>query len=90
MTNQIQTLSFNTGRKYAADGQPISAAFDPETGTVAFVDHARMIEGIIREMSSYFFTSGVVLGAYDTGRYELPRSADLPLLRAAHKALDLK
>ena len=45
----IQTIAFNTGRKYAANGQPISAAFDPETGTIAFVDHARMIHGVIRD-----------------------------------------
>ena len=84
MTN---TLTFNTGRAYAANGQPISAAFDPATGDVAFVDHARLIEGMIRECLPELFTRAFIQLAYDAGKYEMPRGADLPLLKAAHAAL---
>ena len=82
MTN---TLTFNTGRAYAANGQPISAAFDPATGVVAFVDHARLIEGMIRGCT--IFSQAGIMSAYDAHRYEMPRGADLPLLKAARAAL---
>ena len=80
------TLAFNTGRKYAANGQPITAVRDPATGDVAFVDHARMIEGVIRDVSPAFFTRAVILAAYDAGRYEMPRGADRPLVSAVWQA----
>ena len=39
----MKTLTFNTSRLYAADGQIITADYD---GTVVrFVDHSRMVEG---------------------------------------------
>jgi hypothetical protein len=85
MTGQFPTLSFNTARKYAANGQPITAAFDPATGTVAFVDHARLIEGVIRDLSPELFTRAVVLSRYDHNHYDYPCREDLPLLRAAHR-----
>ena len=81
------TLAFNTGRKYAAFGQPITAARDPETGDVAFVDHARMIHGVIRNLGR--LTAAKVLAAYDAGAYEMPRSADLALIRAANAAFNV-
>lgn len=82
------TLAFNTGRKYAAFGQPISAARDPSTGDVAFVDHARMIHGVIRDIDPAFFTRAVILARYDAHRYEMPRAADLALIRAANAAYE--
>lgn len=77
------TLSFNTGRKYAANGQPITAARDPATGDVAFVDHGRLIEGIIRGCAQFSQTS--VTAAYDAGRYEMPYPSDRSLVAAAWK-----
>jgi hypothetical protein len=77
------TLSFNTGRKYAPHGQPITAARDPATGDVAFVDHGRMIEGIIRGCDQFSQTS--VIAAYDARKYEMPREADRSLVAAAWK-----
>lgn len=78
MTN---TIAFNTGRKYAANGQPITAAFDPETGTIAFVDHARLIEGVIRNRTR--LSAATLLAAYDSGRYEMPYRADRELVAVA-------
>jgi hypothetical protein len=78
------TLTFNTGRAYATSGQPISAAFDAESGTIAFVDHARFIEGIIRGRS--IFSQAVIMAAYDAGAYEMPRPADFPLIDLARSA----
>jgi hypothetical protein len=79
----IETIAFNTGRKYAADGQPITAARDPATGDVAFVDHARLIEGILRDRPR--LSAATLLAAYDAGRYEMPRAADLALIAAARR-----
>jgi hypothetical protein len=80
----IQTIAFNTGRKYAANGQPISAAFDPETGTIAFVDHARMIHGVIRDRTR--LSQAAVMAAYDANAYKMPHTMeDLALVKVAHR-----
>ena len=78
-----ETLAFNTGRKYAANGQPITAVRDPATGDIAFVDHARMIEGVLRDRPR--LSAATLLAAYDAGRYEMPRASDLSLIAAARR-----
>jgi hypothetical protein len=81
----METIAFNTGRAYAANGQPISAVFDDASGTIAFVDHARSIEGVMRDRTR--LSQAAVMAAYDAGRYDMPRAADLPLIAAARAAL---
>ena len=80
----LETIAFNTGRKYAANGQPITAVRDPATGDIAFVDHARLIEGILRDRPR--LSAATLLSAYDAGRYEMPRVSDRPLVSAAWQA----
>ena len=80
----METIAFNTGRKYAASGQPISAAFDAASGAIAFVDHARLIEGVLRDRTR--LSQAAVMLAYDAGRYDMPRAADMPLINAARAA----
>lgn len=69
--------AFNTGRHYSTDGQPISWLLVEHDGKrfVAFVDHARMIDGVI---PVYFGNLDIishdwVLASYDgyhyTGNY---------------------
>ena len=47
----MNTIRFNTGRKYTAAGQRIVATYRPhneaddESGTVTFFDHDRMVDG---------------------------------------------
>jgi len=84
MNSKIETITFNTGRAYAVSGQPISAAFDAETGTIAFVDHARLIEGVIRNRTR--LSQAGIMAAYDGGAYEMPRREDLPLIDVARLA----
>jgi hypothetical protein len=80
----METIAFNTGRKYAANGQPVSAAFDAASGAIAFVDHARLIEGVLRDRTP--LSQAAVMAAYDAGRYDMPRAADMPLINAARAA----
>lgn len=44
MTEATRTIQFNTGRKYTAEGQVITATLYAD-GTVTFMDHSRMIDG---------------------------------------------
>jgi hypothetical protein len=65
---------FNTGRHYAADGQPISwAIVQRENGTrvVAFIDHARGIDQVIPLYvgNDDLITDRWVLNAYDNYHY---------------------
>lgn len=39
------TITFNTSRLYTAEGQIVTASYDPETNLCKFVDHSRMCEG---------------------------------------------
>lgn len=63
----MQTLRFNTGRRYTAQGQEITAT--SHAGRVTFYDHSRMIFGEIDPAEVAAFTSSNVLRAYDAGRY---------------------
>jgi len=82
--SNIEAITFNTGRAYTVGGQPISAAFDAETGVIAFVDHARLIEGVIRNRTR--LSQAAIMAAYDGGAYEMPRREDLPLIDVARLA----
>ena len=64
----MKTISFNTGRKYTAAGQRITATLHDDQ-TVTFWDHDRMIDGEFKlgEGKYYRFTSQTVLAAYDAG-----------------------
>lgn len=59
-------IKFNTGRLYAANGQPIVAI---KVGrVVCFYDHARMIEGFF--VTDEPLTDRAVMEAYNSGTYE--------------------
>lgn len=68
MTEATKTITFNTGRKYTAAGQPITATLHPD-GTVTFFDHGRMIDGEITTLTAEEFSARNVLREYDAGRY---------------------
>lgn len=64
-----KTLRFNTGRKYTANGQRITATLHDD-GIVTFHDHDRMIDGEFKINNPAFFSEAVVLGRYDRNEYE--------------------
>jgi hypothetical protein len=70
----MNTIRFNTGRKYTAAGQRIVATYRPHNeaedqgGTVTFFDHDRQVDGEFDIMSEMLFTQTVIMGAYDTYR----------------------
>lgn len=71
-----QTVTWNTGRKYSAAGQRISAVVSLY-GWIAFVDHDRMIDGIVRgghhgDLSESEIRDRVMT-AYDNNLYDYPR-----------------
>lgn len=75
MTEAIKTIQFNTGRKYTAEGQIITATLYTD-GIVTFYDSSRMIDGgyatnttALAEKSDDTIAAQV-LRAYDTGTYE--------------------
>jgi len=72
---QLNSIEFNTGRKYTPEGQHLEAwvvAIDqsiPELplNVVYFKDHSRMIDGLVRVRS---LTEKEVMEEYDNGRYQ--------------------
>jgi hypothetical protein len=62
----MKTISFNTGRKYTAQGQRITATLHDDQ-TVTFWDHDRMIDGEFKLGEFDRFTAQTVLAAYDAG-----------------------
>ena len=58
-----KTISFNTGRKYTAEGQFIVATLHDD-GVVTFMDHSRSVYGEFKLCGSRFDQS-VVMHAYD-------------------------
>ncbi|WP_223508851.1 MULTISPECIES: hypothetical protein [unclassified Pseudomonas] len=72
---QLNSIEFNTGRQYTAEGQIVEAwvvAIDqsiPEwpVNVVYFKDRSRMIDGLVRVRS---LAEKDVMEAYDHGRYE--------------------
>lgn len=64
-----KTISFNTGRKYSASGQQITATLHDD-GVVTFMDHTRHIDGEFTVPQGICaLIRNVVMDHYDTGRY---------------------
>jgi hypothetical protein len=71
-------MTFNTGRRYTAEGQIITAEYDDETETMLFYDHSRMICGefqvsshrieAIRNKTTF---ARIVMEFYDHCRYQM-------------------
>lgn len=60
-----KTIHFNTGRKYTANGQRITATLHDD-GVVTFFDHDRMVHGeLIHNVPEHLFSERVIMGAYD-------------------------
>lgn len=84
MTDAITTIQFNTGRKYTAEGQIITATIYAN-GTVTFMDHSRMIDGEFKNDDTHNLASNghagddprfaavlraKVMAAYDGSNYQ--------------------
>ena len=61
----MQTIHFNTGRQYSANGQRIAAAL-LDNGSIIFVDIDRGLEYIIPAGAARFNQSSI-MAAYDRG-----------------------
>jgi hypothetical protein len=59
-----QTITFNTGRLYAAHGQIITATLHAD-GVVTFMDHTRMVDGSYDTLGETF-NAAQVMRAYDS------------------------
>lgn len=68
----MKTIHFNTGRKYTAAGQRITATLHDDN-VVTFHDHDRMIDGGFRLAPLRDLTSRIVMAHYDSGGYEASR-----------------
>ena len=60
----MKTITFNTGRKYTAEGQVIVATLHDD-GIVTFFDHSRCIDGEFELTSGLPFNEHTVMRAYD-------------------------
>lgn len=82
MKTAVTTIQFNTGRKYTAEGQIITATLYSD-GAVTFMDHSRMIDGEFSNQDSGLLSlpeyrlggwelhlRGAVVSAYDNGKHE--------------------
>ena len=82
MKTAVTTIQFNTGRKYTAEGQIITATLYSD-GAVTFMDHSRMIDGEFSNQDSGLLSlpeyrlggwelhlRGAVVSAYDKGKHE--------------------
>lgn len=58
------TIHFNTGRKYTAQGQRITATLHDD-GVVTFMDHTRAIDGEFTLLDIDEFTQQTVMDYYD-------------------------
>lgn len=68
-----QTIHFNTGRHYTANGQRITATLHDD-GVVTFHDHSRMIDGEFT-LHCAPFDRETVMAIYDSHAYKSgPRS----------------
>lgn len=65
----MKTITFNTGRKYTAEGQVIKATLH-EDGIVTFFDHSRSIDGQFAILDDVFFNKETIMSEYDAGRYK--------------------
>jgi hypothetical protein len=66
MESIMQTIHFNTGRLYTANGQRVTATLH-EDGTVTFFDHDRMIDGQFTLGLHCQFNQVEVMHWYDSG-----------------------
>jgi hypothetical protein len=72
----MQTIKFNTGRDYTANGQRIAAALQ-DNGDIVFVDVDRQIDGVIHAggltrddvLAFGYFTQRGVMQSYDENQY---------------------
>lgn len=64
-----KTIHFNTGRKYTAMGQRISATLHDD-GIVTFYDHDRMIDGEYTPRINNRIDDSMVMGKYDRLEYK--------------------
>jgi hypothetical protein len=62
----MQTIVFNTGRKYAAEGQVIVATLHDD-GVVTFFDHSRGVDGEYKLDMAFLFSAENVMKNYDSG-----------------------
>ncbi len=62
-----QTITFNTGRKYTAQGQQITATLHDD-GVVTFWDHSRMVDGQFTLGPHCQFNQAEVMHWYDAGK----------------------
>jgi hypothetical protein len=58
------TIHFNTGRRYTANGQRITATLHDD-GVVTFWDHDRSVHGEYTEVLPEFWDRTSVMNAYD-------------------------
>lgn len=62
----MKTISFNTGRKYSAEGQRIVATLHDD-GVVTFFDHDRYVDGQFKLGEHCSFNETEVMHWYDSG-----------------------
>lgn len=62
----MKTLHFNTGRKYQADGQRITATLHDD-GVVTFMDHSRGVDGEFKLGRHCSFNEMEIMNWYDAG-----------------------
>jgi len=62
----MKTISFNTGRKYTAEGQFIKATLHDD-GIVTFFDHSRGVDGYFELGASRIFDQSEIMRRYDGG-----------------------
>jgi hypothetical protein len=71
----VLAIQFNTGRRYTAEGQVVTAKFDGELRRVLFHDHSRMVAGVIPLGGFKTHFDGAldlrefVMANYDMGNY---------------------
>lgn len=64
----MKTITFNTHRKYTAEGQVIVATLHDD-GVVTFMDHSRGVSGEFM-LDSVSFCESAVMAGYDGNRYQ--------------------
>lgn len=67
--NEMERIEFNTGRKYAANGQNIVAICDGKK--VWFKDEARLIQGSFEMDEFDTFDRKTVMFRYDNNQYRM-------------------
>jgi hypothetical protein len=83
----MNSIEFNTGRKYTAEGQVIKATLHKD-GVVTFFDHARKIDGEFGPITpAQELTRNLVMAMYDNGTYKgSKRSWEDGMMRGACNA----